>query len=205
LTHSVEVALLKSLDTGFLGLDKGDRLNEAIAKPSILIVCFWILFFNPTYITNFQYILIMFSRSLTLAFIVPLLSYSVIAQEAKYDFPGNKNLPRNRFIPASVAWPGADHSVIGVSARMVPWSEYLGSKQETRSVSPDRMVYELLTVYCGVTPKGERKYYFQAVDAQTRKHLGKRKFGYTKSLISVSPISKKYGQKEESFRCGYMP
>ncbi len=126
-----------------------------------------------------------------------------IAQELKYNFPGNKHFSSAKFIPGSQAsFNGFNPDSINVSNRLVPWSEYLGSKQETRTISPDRMVYEILVAYCYLTPKGERKYYFRAVDAQTGKTLGRKKIGYTKSLISISPIAKKYGQKEDYFRCG---
>jgi hypothetical protein len=154
-------------------------------------------------LANTLRILNMVVRIFSLFLIIFSSSNLTVAQEPKYDLPGNKYLSITRFISGSQAsFNGFKSDSINVSNRLVPWSEYLGSKQENRTVSPDRMVYEILVAYCYLTPKGERKYYFRAVDAQTGKTLGRKKIGYTKSLISISPIAKKYGQKEDYFRCG---
>jgi hypothetical protein len=73
-------------------------------------------------------------------------------------------------------------------------AEYSGSKKTTCSISPDRMVYEVLVAYCHRTPKGDRPYYFMAVDAQTSAPLTARKIEYTKNLMSLSPLAK-HGHK----------
>jgi hypothetical protein len=141
----------------------------------------------------------MSNRLFSITLIIFSLSNPVFAQNIKYDLPGNKDLPKSRFVLKGLG--SYDPTRITVSSRLIPWSEYLGPKQTTRSISPDRMVYEVLVAYCHLTPKGDRPYYFKAIDAQTKVTLTERKIEYTKNLMSISPMAK-YGQKEEYVRCG---
>ncbi len=142
---------------------------------------------------------------LTRFFSVTLIAFSsfcpAISQENKYNFPANKHLPKSTFSYRNGFTSRFDSTQIRVSGRLIPWSEYLGPKPENLSISPDRMIYESLTAYCHLTLKGDRPYYFKAIDAQTKIILTIGKIQYTKNLMSISPMAK-FGQKEEYVRCG---
>jgi hypothetical protein len=142
---------------------------------------------------------------LTRFFSVVLIIFSsfapAVSQEIRYSFPANKHLPKSSFAYKNGFTSRFDSTQITVSSRLIPWSEYLGTKSPGLSISPDRMIYESLIAYCHLTLKGDRPYYFKAVDAQTKVTLSIRKIQYTKNLMSISPIAK-FGQKEEYVRCG---
>jgi hypothetical protein len=142
---------------------------------------------------------------LTRLFSIILIIFSsfdpAISQEIKYHFPANKHLPKSPFAYKNGFTSRFDPTQIRVSSRLIPWSEYLGPKPPGLSISPDRMIYESLTAYCHLTLKGDRPYYFKAIDAQTKVILSIGKIQYTKNLMSISPMAK-FGQKEEYVRCG---
>jgi hypothetical protein len=129
----------------------------------------------------------MFNRLFCISLIIFSSLNSVVAQEIKYDFPGNKHLPQSAFFHGNKMVSRFDGSKIVVSARLIPWSEYLGLKPANLSISPDRMVYEVLVGYCHLTPKRDRLYYFKAIDAETTVPLARGKIQYTKDFILVAP------------------
>jgi hypothetical protein len=106
----------------------------------------------------------------------------------KYDYPGNRNLPKSKVYPA-LGITTAHSTIYRVqSIRLIPWSEYTGSKDTEKTISPDRMVWEVLRADCRVRKVPDYIYFFMANDAQTGKPLTKRHFQYTTDLKTLPQI-----------------
>ena len=146
----------------------------------------------------------MLNRLLLSILILLSLSSSSLsfAQEPKYDLPGNRQLTEDNFpwlIPSC-----CDPRVLTVSKRLIPWSNYAGVKDTEKSISPDRMVWETLTVYCRRTPLGEIKYYYSATDAETRQSLTKVRFQYTRDtgIVKNELLLAPRTDTDRVLRCG---
>jgi hypothetical protein len=107
----------------------------------------------------------------------------------KYDLPGNRNVPRSKFYPPELITAAPhDHYYVAQSIRLIPWSDYVGSKDTEKTISPDRMVWEVLRVGCRDRKTPDYIYFFMANDAQTGKPLTKRQFQYTTDLKTLPQI-----------------
>jgi hypothetical protein len=100
-------------------------------------------------------------------------------------------LYQNKFIDKSLALAPINYRVIAVSARLVKWSEYLGPKDNTKRIAPNRMVWEVLRTYCRPATNGEIRYYFDAIDAVTREKLVRKRTQQTSNISTVSPWAAK--------------
>jgi len=124
-----------------------------------------------------------------------------IASQPKYDLPGNSHLPNDKFIPEYQIYLGLDPRYIRGSARLIPWSDYAGVKSDaTKTIAPDRMVWEVLTFYCNQAPPERIRYYYSAFDAVTRKQLTAKRTQVTYDVYSLPPI-KAYGSQWSYPRC----
>jgi hypothetical protein len=106
----------------------------------------------------------------------------------KYDYPGNRNLPKSKVYPAIGITTAHHHYYLVQSIRLIPWSDYAGSKDTEKTISPDRMVWEVLRADCRVRKTPDYIYFFMAHDAQTGKPLTKRQFQYTPDLKTLPQI-----------------
>jgi hypothetical protein len=113
------------------------------------------------------------------------------AQQFRYDLPANDYLFKEKFVDKSFVLIPRDYRVILVSARLVKWSEYLGPKDNTKKIAPNRMVWEVLRTYCRLASNGEIRYYFDAVDAVTKERLVKKRTQQTNNISLVSPWAAK--------------
>lgn len=59
------------------------------------------------------------------------------------------------------------HPFIVISKRLILWSEYVGDKD--KSVSPNRWVWEVTIIRCNANPNQTRKYYYQVIDAESKR------------------------------------
>lgn len=119
------------------------------------------------------------------------LSNVSFAQRNRYDLPANDYLSKAKFVGKNFALLPYDSRVIPVSARLIKWSEYLGSKDNTKNISPNRMVWEVLRTYCRLASNGEIRYYFDAVDAVTKEKLVRKRTQQTSNISLVSPWAAK--------------
>jgi hypothetical protein len=106
----------------------------------------------------------------------------------KYDYPGNRNLPKSQVYPALGITTDHHHYYRVQSIRLILWSEYAGSKDTEKTISPNRMVWEVLRADCRVRKTPDYIYFFMANDAQTGKPLTKRHFQYTTDLKTLPQI-----------------
>ena len=107
----------------------------------------------------------------------------------RYDFPGNRNVSKSKFYAAEIITTAPhDHRYIAQSIRLIPWSDYAGAKDTEKTISPDRMVWEVLRVDCRVRATPDYVYFFMANDAQTGKELTKREFQYITDLKTLPQI-----------------
>ena len=82
--------------------------------------------------------------AILLAVLIILISISSSSgQGRQYELPGNKNQPKNKLFKVPYSPP--DHRLITVSGQLIPWSDYLGIKDSYKTISPDRMIWEVLT------------------------------------------------------------
>ena len=118
-----------------------------------------------------------------------------IAQQPKYDLPSNSHLPKDKFVPLYAIQLGFNPRYIRGSARLIPWSDYTGIKSDaTKTIAPDRIVWEVLTFYCNQAPPERIRYYYSAFDAVTRAQLTKIRTQYTYDVYSL-PTIKAYGSQ----------
>jgi hypothetical protein len=124
-------------------------------------------------------------------FCLAIFSSSSFARPFKYDLPGNNYLPREKFSNESYYFLPVDYRSILVSFRLVKWSEYLGPRDNTKKIAPNRLVWEVLRTYCRPASNGKVRYYFAAVDAATKERLVKKRTQFTSDISLVSPWAAK--------------
>lgn len=124
-------------------------------------------------------------------FCLAIFSRSSFAQPFKYDLPGNDYLPKEKFINESYYFLPVDYRSILVSLRLVKWSEYLGPRDNTKKIAPNRLVWEVLRTYCRPASNGKVRYYFAAVDVVTKERLVKKRTQFTSDISLVSPWAAK--------------
>lgn len=90
--------------------------------------------------------------------------------EQSYDYPDNSQLSPSTFSPYKRAVLG-DPRYRGAGGRYTSWSDYKGVKNNKRSISPNRWIWESLFVACKAKPNGERRYFYFAKDAETGLYL----------------------------------
>jgi hypothetical protein len=120
-----------------------------------------------------------------------IFSGSSSAQSFKYDLPGNDYLPREKFIKQNYGFLPTDYRSVLVSLRLVRWSEYLGPRDNTKKIAPNRLVWEVIRTYCRPASNGKIRYYFAAVDAVTEERLVKKRTQLTSDISLVSPWAAK--------------
>jgi hypothetical protein len=119
-------------------------------------------------------------------FCLAIFSRSSSAQSFKYDLPGNDYLPREKFIKQNYGFLPTDYRSILVSLRLVKWSEYLGPRDNIKKIAPNRLVWEVIRIYCRRATTGKIRYYFAAVDAVTEERLVKKRTQFTSDISLVS-------------------
>jgi hypothetical protein len=104
---------------------------------------------------------------IVLLFLVP--NAQALAEEC-YDYPANSQLSPRTFSPYKRAVLG-DRRYRGAGGRYTLWSDYKGVRNNERSISPNRWIWESLFVSCKAKPNGERRYFYFAKDAETGLYL----------------------------------
>ncbi|MBE9104264.1 hypothetical protein IQ229_04700 [Nostoc cf. edaphicum LEGE 07299] len=99
--------------------------------------------------------------------IVTSLFYPALASIRQYDFPDNSYRSKGELLNQLVLVPGVRHPFVAISKRFVQWSEYAGDKD--KSVAPNRWIWEVTIVGCKASQNQTRKYYYQAIDAESRR------------------------------------
>jgi hypothetical protein len=110
---------------------------------------------------------------MTFRLLTVLLFLSPNAQalaEKRYDYPDNSQSSPSAFSSYKKTYPPDIRYGPG-SGRYTLWSDYKGFKNNKRSISPNRWVWEGLLVACKAKPNGERAYFYVAVDATTGFYL----------------------------------
>jgi hypothetical protein len=143
-------------------------------------------------------------------FIFPLLTTSILiaastvrAESVVYDLQSNNHLQSKVFITAFQASWLPNSELLTISNRKILWSNYLGVKNNSLKISPDRVVWEVVRKYCRPSIDGETQYFFEAIDAETGKRLTTKNIQRTDNITSVlSAIPQKYkAYNLESLSC----
>jgi hypothetical protein len=138
--------------------------------------------------------------------IILLLSQPSLSQtkDSTTVLSGNSNLPKEKFKPTLTMlrlW-GYNPDVLTISGRLVRWFDYAGPKETTFTISPDRMVWEYITAYCKPKYWKVTPYVYDAVDAQTGKHLSRSKKFYSRDISSLSLMPSSIREPGKNyFRC----
>jgi hypothetical protein len=109
-------------------------------------------------------------------------------QQRRYNLPGNSYQSKNKLIPPLGVISMRDPCYIVGAARLIKWSEYVKVRNNENPISPNRMVWEVLWFYCNQAPPDDIRYFYEAVDVETRKRLTKRVVQSTREPESLPPI-----------------
>jgi hypothetical protein len=135
----------------------------------------------------YKFIFLLFTTSIFIA--VP----TVRAESGIYDLQSNNHLQNKSFITAFQASWLPNSELLTISNRRVLWSNYLGLKNNSLKISPDRVVWEVVRKYCRLSIDGETQYFFEAIDAETGKRLTTRNIQKTDNITAVlSAIPQKH-------------
>lgn len=115
--------------------------------------------------------------------IVTSLFYPALASIPQYDFPGKSYRSKEELINQLVLVTGVRHPFVAISKRFVQWSEYAGDKDKL--ISPNRWIWEVTIVGCKVSQNQTRKYYYQAIDAKSRRLITQSSVKEDKQFVGV--------------------